>query len=149
MKLRLWILASAAFICFACLVSGAADTSQAHIANVAGKWRVSWTGRLGTETAVLQLKQNGGAINGTFQDIRGTSSLSGEVEDKNLSFEVMFQGKRPFTIVFTGAAANGKISGTSKAKDADGYLGHGGEIVQPEHPWTATHIPDEPALQKP
>lgn len=127
----------------------ATDAPQARIANVEGKWQVSWTGRLGTETAVLQLKQDSGAVSGTFQDMRGTSSLSGKVDNKNVSFEVKFEGKRPFVIVFTGSADGDKIAGTSKAKDTDSYLGHGGEIVQPEHPWTAKRMPDEPTQQRP
>jgi hypothetical protein len=152
MRFGVWIfriLGIAALICSTGSPLKATDAPQGHVANVAGKWQVSWTGRLGTETAVLQLNQDGGAIKGTFQDMRGASSLSGKVEDKNVSFDVIFQGKRPFTIVFTGAVDDDKITGTSKAKDADGYLGHGGEIVQPEHPWTATRMPDESAPQKP
>jgi hypothetical protein len=62
---------------------------------------------------------------------------------------VQFQGKYPFTTRFTGKITDakigaGKIEGTSQAinvNDGGGaYLGHGGEIVHPEHPWTATRV---------
>ena len=114
---------------------------------VAGKWQVSWIGRIGTEQAVLALQQNGPDLTGTFQDLRGTSPLTGKVENNTLTFDVAFQGKKPFTIVFTGVLENGAIKGSSRSKEAGGYLGHGGEIVNPERPWTATRA-DDNAEQK-
>jgi len=74
--------------------------------------------------------------------------LSGTVEGNNISFDVPFQGSRAYTIAFKGTLEGDKISGTSQAKNMGStgpYLGHGGEIVQPEHPWTATRQADPPS----
>ncbi len=113
---------------------------HAQPSDVSGDWQVSWQGRLGTEECVLHLRKEGTKLTGTFDDLRGSSSLTGTVDGKHISFEVHFPGPRPFTTRFTGNVANGKIEGTSQAIGVGGsgaYLGHGGEVVQPEHPWTA------------
>jgi hypothetical protein len=122
-------------------------SKTANPADVSGKWRVSWQGRLGTEQCTLQLQQDGTKLTGTFQDQRGLSPLSGTVDDKQISFEVKFQGQRPFTTRFTGVVDAGKIEGTSQAIGVGGsgaYMGHAGEVVQPEHPWTAKRIANVP-----
>jgi hypothetical protein len=118
-------------------------STAASPADVSGKWQVSWQGRLGTEQCTLQLQQDGTKLSGTFQDQRGLSPLAGTVDDKQVSFEVQFQGPRPFTTKFKGTLDSGKIEGPSQAIGVGGsgaYLGHGGEIVQPEHPWSAKRI---------
>lgn len=125
-------------------------STTANPADVSGKWQVSWQGRLGTEQCTLQFEQAGTKLSGTFQDQRGLSPLAGTVDDKQVSFEVQFHGPRPFTTKFKGTLDSGKIEGTSQAIGVGGsgaYLGHGGEIVQPEHPWTAKRIatPSPPA----
>jgi hypothetical protein len=115
--------------------------------DVSGKWHVAWTGRLGTEQAKLELQQDAGKLKGTFEDQRGISSLSGTIEGKNISFDVEFKGPYPFTTRFTGTIDADKISGTSQAVGVGGsgaYLGHAGEIVQPQHPWTAKRATNEP-----
>jgi hypothetical protein len=131
------------------------ENSSASIAakpaDVSGKWQVSWEGRLGTESAVLEVRQDGAKLTGTFQDLHGLSPISGTVAEKQISFDVQFQGKRPFTIRFKGAvdtASNGlEIKGTSQAVGVEGagaYLGHAGEVVQPEHPWSAKRPASQP-----
>jgi len=113
--------------------------------SVAGKWQVSLQARLGTVQATVDLQQDGSKLSGTFQESKSTSSLTGAVDGANVSFDVQFQGPRPYTIEFLGKVDGDKITGTSVAKNvgtAGAYLGHGGEIVQPEHPWTATREPD-------
>lgn len=120
--------------------------SYAQPTGVAGNWHVSWQGRLGTEQCMLHLQKEGGKLTGTFQDLRGASPLSGTVDGKRISFAVQFPGPRPFTIRFTGTADGGMIKGTSQAVDIGGtgaYLGHAGEVVQPEHPWTAKRVADQ------
>lgn len=120
-------------------------------ADVSGKWQVLWTGRLGTEEAVLQLQQDGAKLTGAFQDVHGLSSLSGTVVENRLYFSVQFQGQRPFTIRFDGTvdkATNGvELQGTSQAVGVSGgvFLGHAGEIVHAEHPWTAKRVAHRPA----
>jgi hypothetical protein len=129
---------------------GAAEkTGHAEISDVSGDWQLSWQVRLGTDVGTLHLQQGGKKLTGTFKDLHGLSSLTGTVEGSAISFDVQFQGKYPFTTRFTGKITDakigaGKIEGTSQAinvNDGGGaYLGHGGEIVHPEHPWTATRV---------
>jgi hypothetical protein len=129
--------------CFA--QSNGNAVTAAEPANLAGKWEMSWTGRMGTEKCMLELQQNSAKLKGTFQDQRGDSSLSGTIDGNKISFEVEFKGPRPFTTRFTGSIDGDKITGTSQAVGVGGagaYLGHAGEIVQPEHPWTATRAKD-------
>jgi hypothetical protein len=135
----------------ACLSAVAGDVpDEGRPPRVAGRWEVSWQARLGTEQAIVELEQDGSKLRGTFHDPRHSCLLSGAIEGRNISFNVDFQGSRPYTIAFKGIVDGDKISGTSQAKNIGGtgaYLGHGGEIVQPEHPWTATRPVDPPSLQ--
>lgn len=123
--------------------------SPAHSADVSGDWHVSWEVRMGTNPGTLHLQQNGTKLTGTFRDFHGLSSLSGTVENNRISFDVQFQGKYPFTTRFTGTVSNGKIDGTSRAIDVKGeggaFLGHGGEVQHPDHPWIATRTENQPA----
>jgi hypothetical protein len=126
------------FVLSTCLMAG-------DPANVAGTWQISWQVRLGAAHATVQLTQDGAKLSGTFQEMGVSSHLSGSVEGKNISFDVEFPGPRPYTIEFTGTVEGEKISGKSRAKDVEGagaYLGHGGEVVQPDHPWTASRSPE-------
>ncbi len=125
-------------------------TSRVQPADVAGNWQVSWQGRLGTEQCLVQLQQDGRKLSGTFRDLHGVMPLSGTIDEKKLSFEVQFSGARPFSTQFTGSADGDKIEGTSQAVGVDGggaFLGHAGEVVHPEHPWTAKRIADQPTHQ--
>jgi hypothetical protein len=128
------------------------DSPAAKPQDISGAWQVSWQGRLGTEQGMLLLQQDGKKITGTFQDVHGLSSLSGTIEGKQISYEVQFQGTRPFTTRFTGTldktGGEVKIVGSSQAigVGATGaYMGHAGEVVQPEHPWSARRAPAQPA----
>ena len=149
---------STALFAFALVVStlavagdGPASSQVAGVAaSVTGKWEVSWQARLGTEQAVVELEQHGSRLTGTFRDPHHTCPISGTIDGKNLSFEVQFQAARPYTIAFKGIVDGERMTGTSQAQNVGGngaYLGHGGEIVQPEHPWTATRPGDPPSLQ--
>jgi hypothetical protein len=129
--------------------------STAKPADVSGRWQVSWEGRLGVEQCTLQLHQDGEKLTGTLQDLHGVSPVSGTVVDKEILFDAQFSGKRPFTIRFKGtveSAANAvEIKGTSQAIGIEGsggaYLGHAGEVVQPEHPWSAKRPANQPATE--
>lgn len=115
---------------------------------VAGNWQVSWQGRLGAEPVALHLQQDGAKLTGTFQDFHGIMPLSGTVDEKKISFEVQFKGPRPFTTQFTGTVDGDKIEGTSQAVGVESgggaFLGHGGEVVHPEHPWTGKRVANQP-----
>ena len=103
---------------------------------------------MGTNPGTLHLQQNGTKLTGTFKDIHGLSSLSGTVDENRITFDVAFQGKYPFSIRFTGTTGGNKIEGSSQAvgvkDEAGAFLGHGGEIVHPDHPWSATRMTAEP-----
>jgi hypothetical protein len=118
----------------------AQKTSHAQPADVSGDWQVSWEGRLGTAPGTLHLQQDGKKLTGTFKDLHGLSSLSGTIDENRISFDVQFQGAHPFTTRFVGNANGEKIEGTSQAVNVGergAFLGHGGEVVNPEHPWKA------------
>jgi hypothetical protein len=127
--------------------------SPVQPADVSGDWQVSWEVRMGTNPGTLHLQQNGAKLTGTFKDLHGLSSVSGTVENNRLVFDVVFQGKYPFNVRFTGTAGSDKLEGSSHAvnvkvgdkDEAGAYLGHGGEIVHPDHPWTATRVAGDPA----
>jgi hypothetical protein len=124
----------------------ASGSAAAKPMDVAGKWQVAWQGRLGTEPCTIQLQQDSNKLKGTLQDQRGLSPLSGTVDGKKVTFDVQFGGPRPFTVRFSGNADADRIEGTSQAVGGGGaYLGHGGEVVQPEHPWTAKRASDQPS----
>ncbi len=130
--------------------SGAHSSADDHVSSVAGKWTLSWQARLGTEDAIVELEQDGSKLRGRFHDLHHSCPVSGTIEGINISFDVLFEEARPFTIAFKGTVNGDSISGTSQAQNIGGtkaYLGHGGEIVQPEHPWTATRPGDPPSLR--
>jgi hypothetical protein len=113
--------------------------------NVSGTWQISWTVRLGTAHATVELKQDGSKLTGTFQQNGVSSPVAGTFQGKNITFEVAFQGPRPYTIEFNGDVDAEKMNGKSRAKNVEGagaYLGHGGEVVYPDHPWTASRAPE-------
>jgi hypothetical protein len=120
--------------------------------DVTGDWQVSWQGRLGTEQCLLHLQSDGGRLTGTLHDLRGVWPVSGTVDANRISFDVRFQGPRPFTTRFSGTAEGGELKGTSQAVGVGGpgaYLGHAGEVVQPEHPWTAKRANSSAKIESP
>ena len=123
--------------------------SHAQPADLSGDWQVSWEVRLGTDSGTLHLQQSGTKLTGTLKDLHGLSPVSGTVDENRISFDAQFQGKYPFTTRFTGHLNNGKLEGTSEATGVTGsggaFLGHGGEVVHPEHPWTATRVANPPS----
>lgn len=152
--LLLYIFISPMAVPFATAQAHPAESQKGPVANqstpprpadVAGDWQVSWQGRLGTAQCVLHLQQDGSKLTGTLQDSQGISQLTGSVDDKKISFEVHFTGKYPFTTQFSGTVDSAKIEGTSEAVGVAGgaFLGHAGEIVHPEHPWTAKRVANQ------
>ena len=143
------------FILAACASALSADGPAAgRTRMVGGTWQMSWQARLGTESATIELRQDGSRLNGTFRDAHHSGALSGSIEGRNVTFSVSFQEARPYAIAFkgtVGGTVGGEtISGTSQAQNIPGsgaYLGHGGEIVQPAHPWTASRQPNPPSLK--
>jgi hypothetical protein len=129
------------FIAAALVGQAQSQPAPTAVVDVSGDWQASWQGRLGAEPCAIHILQDGGKLTGTLQDSRSASPLTGTIDGKTISFDVQFSGRRPFTIHFTGTVADGKIEGISQAVGigaTGAYLGHGGEVKQPEHPWTAS-----------
>ena len=62
-------------------VSGALLAALAGCAppqhGIAGRWQLSWHGRIGTEQAIVVLQQGGQAVSGSFAGAQGSLPLSG------------------------------------------------------------------------
>jgi hypothetical protein len=114
-------------------------------ANVAGSWQMSWQGRGGSEQASLQIQQDGSKLSGTFNGPRGSSALTGSVQGNQVSFNVQMQGRRTFTLVYTGTLDGDKLSGTMQPQNGGGG-GHG-EGGHQNHSWTATRQQGNPGSQ--
>ena len=115
--------------------------AQQDFVNVSGKWQASWQGRLGSEPITLDLKQHGAKLSGKFARASRTMPLTGMIEGNAISFTVHFTNPKPYVILFQGTIEGDSIKGSSQAQkvgENGAYLGHGGEIVQPDHPWMAT-----------
>jgi len=106
---------------------------------VGGKWRIAWDVRLGTVRGILVLKQSATQVSGTFQEYGHEYPLSGNIQGQAITFEVPFSGPSSYTIEFRGTVDRGKMTGTSALKGGGSvFLGHAGEVDQPQRPWTAT-----------
>jgi hypothetical protein len=117
---------------------------------VGGKWRIAWDVRLGTVRGILVLKQHGAQVTGTFEEYGKSYTLLGSIQGQAISFEVSFTGPRPYTIEFKGSVDGGRMRGTSHlAGGGHAFLGHAGEVDEPQRPWTATkglkHPNDSPS----
>lgn len=114
-------------------------------ANINGKWHGSWQGRMGALPITLDLQQHGTKLTGELIRRSDTSPVTGSIIGNAISFTINFAGPKPYTILFKGTIEGDSIKGTSQAQNVGGngaYLGHGGEIVQPDRPWTATREHD-------
>ena len=123
-------------------------------AKVRGKWRIAWNVRLGTVRGVLTFQQSTNQVTGTFEEYGQKFPLSGNVQGQAITFDVPFSGPPSYTIEFKGKidGDGDEMRGTSTMKGGGRvFLGHAGEQVEPEHPWTATkglkrpnNSPDKP-----
>lgn len=130
-------------LCIASFLMGSLLWAEGSPVNVQGNWQASWTGRLGSQPLVLVLKQQGTKLTGKM--LRGTTAtpVTGTIAGNEISMLVNFAGPKPYTILFKGSVEGDSIKGTSQAQNvgnSGAYMGHGGEIVQPDHPWTATRM---------
>lgn len=130
-------------LCVASFLMGSLLWAEGRPANVQGKWQASWTGRLGSQSVVLVLKQRGTKLTGKVLRVSGATPLTGTIDGNDISLLVNFSGPKPYTILFKGSVEGDSIKGTSQAQNVGSrgaYMGHGGEIVQPDRPWTATRV---------
>ena len=121
------------------VLAGASDRDPVlKTAKVGGKWQIAWDVRLGTVLGIMDLKQKGNQVTGTFfEEITGqTYSVSGSLQGKDITFDVPFpEGSRPYTIEFKGTVDRDKMTGTSAMKGpGQVFLGHAGEVDEPQRP---------------
>ncbi|HEX2791669.1 MAG TPA: hypothetical protein VHN17_14665 [Steroidobacteraceae bacterium] len=109
---------------------------------VAGRWLLSWRGRIGTEQATVLLQPSGQVLDGSFGSARGSLPLSGSVHGPELSFTVIFPGPPPYRILFSGVARGDRIEGEAQPQDTNGrtFAGHGGEVARDYYTWSATRV---------
>jgi hypothetical protein len=113
-------------------------------ANVAGTWQMSWQGRRGNEQGTLRIQQDGSKLSGSLDGPRGSSALTGTVQGNQVSFNVQMQGRRTFTVRYTGSLDGDKMSGTMQGR---GGNSDGGESQQQNRTWTATRQQGNPGSQ--
>jgi hypothetical protein len=98
------------FLAFVSLLAyDPASAAQTKSVNVTGKWQISWEARLGTEHDMIELKQVGSTLTGSFHGRLGSPKVSGHVDGKNVTLRLDFPGKQPYSLVFTGAIDTGAI----------------------------------------
>ena len=109
---------------------------------VAGRWQLSWRGRIGTEQALVELQPSGQLVTGSFGSAQGSLPLSGSLHGSKLSFTVDFPGPPSYRILFTGVAQADRIEGQAQAQDGNGraFAGHGGDVAPDYYTWSATRI---------
>jgi len=110
---------------------------------VAGRWQLSWRGRIGTEQAIVALQPHGQALSGSFNGAQGSLPLSGSLQRATLSFTVDFPGPPAYRILFSGVVQADRIEGNAQPQGVDGraFAGHGGEVAPDYYSWSATRIP--------
>ena len=99
-----------------CLGWGLASLSAApeEPAKVAGKWVLTWEGRMGPVTANLVLEQDGGKIKGTMTGEMGREwPVTGTVEGKTVKFSSKRETPRgEITVEYTGTLEGDTLKGT-------------------------------------
>jgi hypothetical protein len=119
-----------------------ARAAKKHV-GVAGTWTISWQARVGMERGTIQFQQKGTQLSGVFQGHGAPASVSGNLEKAGVSFHLEFQGKTPYTIIFTGTLDGDKMTGKFQFQDfKDAYDQHGENVQSIDYSWTATRLPD-------
>ena len=91
----------------------AVGMAQEKPASVAGKWEMSWEGRLGTQTSTLTLEQNGADLKGTMTGRRGDTPVTGTVKGKNVTLVVKRQTQQgEITVEYKGTVDGDSMKGT-------------------------------------
>jgi hypothetical protein len=81
-----------------------------------GKWEITINSPLGAQKATLDIKADGGTLNGTQTAMQGTQALTnGKVDGNNLTWSASITSPMPMTLEFSGAVDGDKLSGSVKA----------------------------------
>jgi hypothetical protein len=136
-----------------CLFAQDSAQSDSQPTNIAGKWQMSWQGRDGAKQATLQLQQDGSKLTGTLDGDRGSVPITGSVNGNNISFSTQSQGRRNFSMVYTGTVDGDKITGSVQPQagqgGGEGGMAGGGHRGggQQNHSRTATRQAANPSGQ--
>ncbi len=98
-------------------VVAAAAVSADAPANVAGTWRVDVSGGAGKTSQTIVLKQDGGAITGTFKGPRQSGTIDGTVDGKNIKFHVTARIPLDYNGTVDGDSMKGTMSGRGQQGD--------------------------------
>jgi len=114
-------------------------TEKLRTVKVGGKWRIAWDVRFGTVRGILEFRQHADQVIGTFEEYGKTYPLTGTLQGQAITFDVPFGGPVPYTVEFKGTVDRKRMTGTSGLKGGGHvFLGHAGEVQEPERPWKAT-----------
>lgn len=81
-----------------------------------GKWEITINSPLGAQKATLDIKADGGTLNGTQTAMQSTQALTnGKVDGNNLTWSASITSPMPMTLEFSGAVDGDKLSGSVKA----------------------------------
>jgi len=97
----------------AAFVAAAADAP----ANVAGTWSVDVSDGSRKTTQTIVLKQDRGAITGTFKGPRQSGTIDGTVDGKNIKFHVTARIPLDYTGTVDGDSMKGTMSGRGQQGD--------------------------------
>jgi hypothetical protein len=111
---------------------------------LAGKWRLSWEARIGTESGTMLLEQSDSKLTGNYRGHITAPKIEGAVAGNKVTLNLEFQRAQPFTIIFTGTIDGDKMSGKFEIKDyPNGYDAHGENVRPSNYSWNAVRLPDE------
>ena len=110
---------------------------------VAGRWQLSWHGRIGTEQAIVVLQQGGQAVSGSFDGARGSLPLSGSVARQPVVVHGGFSGSASLSnpvLRRRRRQIGSRARRSPKRVDGGAFAGHGGEVAPDYYRWSAVRI---------
>ena len=82
-----------------------------------GKWEITINSPLGAQKATLDIKADGGTLNGTQTAMQGTQPLTnGKVDGNNLTWSASITSPMPMTLEFSGAVDGDKLTFEAEGK---------------------------------
>jgi hypothetical protein len=94
----------------------AARPSGTSAVDLTGTWAFQVVIEGGTRTPTVIFKQDGEKLSGTYKSQLGEVPLTGQIKDKDFSFQVTLTLEgNPITIVYTGAVDGNAVSGRVSA----------------------------------
>jgi len=107
MRRRLVLLIALPLLLIGAIASAQTPSPAAKVPDVAGKWTMVMELSIGTSNPVLQLKQDGDKITGTYAGRYGEAKLAGKVgADRQIQFTVSLDAEgSSVTMYFSGEVA--------------------------------------------